>query len=74
MGPGYEAAAAMLGARPCCMADHFSKASSLISALSVNAPIHNLRFVRQCFGTRHTKVCRIVGMVVTKESDFSNRL
>ena len=31
---------------PCCMTDHSKEAFSVISDLSVNAPMRNLRFVR----------------------------
>jgi len=49
-------------ARPCCMADHSKEASSVIPGLPVNAPMRNLRFVRQCIGTQSVIThCRING-------------
>ena len=33
---------------PCCMTDHSKEVSSVISALSVNISMRNLRYVLQC--------------------------
>ena len=39
---------AHIRARPCWRTDHTKEVSSVFSALSVNAPMHNRRFARQC--------------------------